>query len=95
MSKHSIKMKNYQKETKEMYKRFTSWGSTYALYLRANTIEVVGIIYAYEPTTTEGSLVPNKDCKSVLNPETKSNVCITLAFSACDDQKKNSSKLNK
>lgn len=56
----------------------------YALYLRATTIEVVGIIYEYEPTTTDGSRVPNKDWKSVLNPETKSNVCITLDFSACD-----------
>jgi len=58
--------------------------SKHEVCLLARTIEVVGIIYAYEPTATEGRRVPNKVWKSVLNPEVKSNVCITLAFSACD-----------
>lgn len=44
----------------------------------------MGITYVYEAVTTVGSRVPNRDWKSVLNPETKSMVCITLAFSICD-----------
>lgn len=65
----------------------TSWGSVNALYLLARIIEVVGIIYVYEPTTTVGSLVPNRDCNNVFNPETNSMVCTTLAFSICGGKK--------
>lgn len=59
------------------------------MYLLARIIEVVGITYVYEPTTTEGSRVPNRDCMNVFNPETKSMVCTTLAFSICREKRLN------
>jgi hypothetical protein len=55
----------------------------------------VGITYEYEPATTAGSRVPNKDCKSVFNPETKSKVCITLAFSPCDSKTPHSNPVSR
>lgn len=43
--------------------------------------ETVGMMKAYEPPITTGSRVPNKVCKSVFIPATKSIVSITSAFS--------------
>jgi hypothetical protein len=45
---------------KSSVRSFTTLLSKHEVCLVARTIEVVGIMYAYEPTATEGRRVPNK-----------------------------------
>ena len=78
-------MKTWQKKAHLIWLRkiLTKWGSTILLYLSENIIAIAGMTNACDPPMTAVVLHPNRVWQRVFNPDTKSKVCITAAFSSC------------
>lgn len=62
--------------------KLTWWGSAICINDESWIMDMMGTMKAYEPPITVGNRVPNRVCRSVLIPSTKSRVCTTLTLSS-------------
>ena len=82
MRKSKCRKKKIKKGRTETENKLTWWGSEISIKDESWIMEITGTMKAYEPPTTVGNRVPNRVCRSVLIPSTKSRVCTTLTLSS-------------
>lgn len=80
--KKQMQEKKIKKGRTETEIKLTWWGSEISIKDESWIMEITGTMKAYEPPTTVGNRVPNRVCRSVLIPSTKSRVCTTLTLSS-------------